>query len=61
MVRTASEPYSMISYRRPRIVLLVALLLSLTGTLRAQIVTGDGDRELFWTADHYASFARVQR
>ncbi|GAA1437571.1 ribonuclease domain-containing protein [Microlunatus lacustris] len=26
-----------------------------------RIVTGDDDRQLFWTADHYASFARVQR
>ena len=26
-----------------------------------RIVTGDGDRELFWTEDHYASFAQVQR
>jgi ribonuclease T1 len=26
-----------------------------------RIVTGDEDRELFWTADHYASFARVRR
>ena len=26
-----------------------------------RIVSGDGDRQLFWTADHYASFARVQR
>jgi ribonuclease T1 len=26
-----------------------------------RIVTGDDDRELFWTEDHYASFARVQR
>lgn len=26
-----------------------------------RIVTGDDDRELFWTDDHYASFARVQR
>ena len=26
-----------------------------------RIVTGDGDRELFWTDDHYASFARVRR
>ena len=26
-----------------------------------RIVTGDRDRELFWTDDHYASFARVQR
>ena len=26
-----------------------------------RIVTGDRDRELFYTADHYDSFARVQR
>lgn len=26
-----------------------------------RIVTGDADRELFYTADHYASFVRVQR
>jgi ribonuclease T1 len=26
-----------------------------------RIVTGDRDRELFYTADHYGSFARVQR
>ena len=26
-----------------------------------RIVTGDGDRELYWTDDHYASFARVRR
>jgi ribonuclease T1 len=26
-----------------------------------RIVTGDGDRQLFWTDDHYASFARVRR
>ena len=26
-----------------------------------RIVTGDDDRELFWTQDHYASFARVRR
>ncbi len=26
-----------------------------------RIVTGDRDRELFYTADHYESFARVQR
>ncbi|HEY0239641.1 MAG TPA: ribonuclease domain-containing protein, partial [Friedmanniella sp.] len=26
-----------------------------------RIVTGDSDRELFYTADHYASFARVSR
>lgn len=26
-----------------------------------RIVTGDGDRQLFWTDDHYASFARIQR
>ena len=26
-----------------------------------RIVTGDRDRELFYTADHYETFARVQR
>jgi len=26
-----------------------------------RVVTGDRDRELFYTADHYATFARVQR
>lgn len=26
-----------------------------------RVVTGDDDRQLFWTPDHYASFARVQR
>lgn len=26
-----------------------------------RIVTGDHDRQLFWTDDHYASFARVRR
>ena len=26
-----------------------------------RIVTGDHDRELFYTADHYATFVRVQR
>lgn len=26
-----------------------------------RIVTGGDDRQLFWTPDHYASFARVQR
>lgn len=26
-----------------------------------RLITGDGTRQLFWTADHYASFARVQR
>lgn len=26
-----------------------------------RIVTGDDDRQLFWTDDHYASFARVRR
>ena len=26
-----------------------------------RIVTGDGDRQLFWTDDHYASFARIRR
>jgi ribonuclease T1 len=26
-----------------------------------RIVTGDGGRQLFWTDDHYASFARVRR
>lgn len=26
-----------------------------------RMVTGDRDRELFYTADHYASFVRVQR
>ncbi len=26
-----------------------------------RIVTGDGDRQLFYTADHYASFVRVRR
>lgn len=26
-----------------------------------RIVTGDDDRELFYTADHYASFVRVRR
>lgn len=25
-----------------------------------RIVTGDGDRQLFWTDDHYQSFSRVQ-
>lgn len=26
-----------------------------------RIVTGDNDKEFFWTADHYASFARIRR
>lgn len=26
-----------------------------------RIIAGDGGRQLFWTADHYASFARIQR
>ena len=26
-----------------------------------RIVTGDDDRQLFWTADHYATFARIRR
>ncbi|WP_375423130.1 ribonuclease domain-containing protein [uncultured Friedmanniella sp.] len=26
-----------------------------------RLITGDGSRQIFWTADHYASFSRVQR
>lgn len=26
-----------------------------------RIVTGDNDREFYWTADHYQSFARIRR
>lgn len=51
VVRTASEPYSMTSYRRLRLILGIALLLTVTGTLRAQIVTGDGPRYPGTTGD----------